>query len=313
MALTRITIRQFEAFLAIVDLQSIGAAAQRLGLTSSAVSQLLAELETELGFRLFDRTTRRVNLSSAGQDFLASAESVLRHVRAAAQSADDIRNRAAGIVRIGAPLVLASTALPAAIAEYARDKPKVVVRICDTVVEQLVERVESADVDLAVGPDRPSGARVRRDSAFASPWVMWCAPSHPLGTRRRVQWQQLRDIPIVATGRDHERAVDQMLANLPVEARIVPVDVVDNVTTAFGIASRGLAVTLAPAYVAPLARTFGLIMKRIVEPETIREVCVYRSTERALSPPAAGFADFLLPWLKRWDRETQADARARRS
>jgi len=312
MALTRITIRQFEAFLAIVDLQSIGAAAQRLGLTSSAVSQLLAELETELGFRLFDRTTRRVNLSSAGQDFLASAESVLRHVRAAAQSADDIRNRAAGIVRIGAPLVLASTALPEAIAEYARDKPKVVVRICDTVVEQLVERVESADVDLAVGPDRPSGARVRRDSAFASPWVMWCAPSHPLGTRRRVQWQQLRDIPIVATGRDHERAVDQMLANLPVEARIVPVDVVDNVTTAFGIASRGLAVTLAPAYVAPLARTFGLIMKRIVEPETIREVCVYRSTERALSPPAAGFADFLLPWLKRRDRETQADARARR-
>ncbi|MDR6376485.1 LysR family transcriptional regulator [Paraburkholderia caledonica] len=312
MALTRITIRQFEAFLAIVDLQSIGAAAQRLGLTSSAVSQLLAELETELGFRLFDRTTRRVNLSSAGQDFLASAESVLRHVRAAAQSADDIRNRAAGIVRIGAPLVLASTALPEAIAEYARDKPKVVVRICDTVVEQLVERVESADVDLAVGPDRPSGARVRRDSAFASPWVMWCAPSHPLGTRRRVQWQQLRDIPIVATGRDHERAVDQMLANLPVEARIVPVDVVDNVTTAFGIASRGLSVTLAPAYVAPLARTFGLIMKRIVEPETIREVCVYRSTERALSPPAAGFADFLLPWLKRWDRETQADARARR-
>ncbi len=312
MALTRVTIRQFEAFLAIVDLHSIGAAAERLGLTSSAVSQLLAELEAELGFRLFDRTTRRVNLSSAGQDFLASAESVLRHVRAAAQSADDIRNRAAGIVRIGAPLVLASTALPAAIADYARDKPKVVVRICDTVVEQLVERVEKADVDLAIGPDRSSGARVRRDAAFASPWVMWCAPSHPLSTRRRVQWQQLRDVPIVATGRDHERAVDQMLAVLPVDARIVPADVVDNVTTAFGIASRGLAVTLAPAYVAPLARTFGLVMKRIVEPETIREVCLYRSTERALSPPAAGFADFLLPWLRRWDRETQADTRVKR-
>ncbi len=103
MALTRITLRQFEAFLAIVDLHSIGAAAERLGLTSSAVSQLLSELEAELGFRLFDRTTRRVNLSSAGRDFLSSAESVLRHVRAAAQSADDIRNRAAGIVRWRVP------------------------------------------------------------------------------------------------------------------------------------------------------------------------------------------------------------------
>ncbi|OLL28507.1 LysR family transcriptional regulator [Burkholderia sp. SRS-W-2-2016] len=305
MALTRVTIRQYEAFLAIVDLHSIGAAAQRLGLTSSAVSQLLAELETELGFRLFDRTTRRVALSSAGQDFLASAESVLRHVRAAAQSADDIRNRASGIVRVGAPLVIAATALPAAIADYARDKPKVVVRIFDTGVEQLVERVESGDIDLAIGPDRQSGSHVRAETAFASPWVMWCAAAHPLAARRRVQWQQLRDVPIVATGRDHERAVDQMRANLPPEARIVPVDVVDNVTTAFGLAAQGLAVTLAPAYVAPLARTFGLVMRRIVDPETIREVCVYRSTERALSPSASGFADFVMPWLKRWDREMQ--------
>jgi DNA-binding transcriptional LysR family regulator len=123
----------------------------------------------------------------------------------------------------------------------------------------------------------------------------------------------VRDVPIVATGRDHERAVEQMLANLPVEARIIPVDVVDNVTTAFGVASQGLAVTLAPAYVAPLARTFGLVMKRIVDPETIREVCVYRSTERALSPPADGFAEFIMPWLKRWDRETQADGRTKRA
>jgi hypothetical protein len=48
MPLTRATIRQYEAFLAIADLHSISAAADRLGLTSSAVSQLLAELETEL-------------------------------------------------------------------------------------------------------------------------------------------------------------------------------------------------------------------------------------------------------------------------
>lgn len=312
MPLTRITIRQFEAFLAIVDLHSIGAAAERLGLTSSAVSQLLADLETELGFRLFDRTTRRVDLSSAGQDFLSSAESVLRYVRAAAQSADDIRNRAAGIVRVGAPLVLAATALPAAIAEYARDKPKVVVRLCDTIVEQLVERVENGDVDLAIGPNRQTGARVRSDPAFASPWVMWCAPTHPLAGKRRLLWQHLRDVPVIATGRDHERAVEQMLADLPADARIIPVEVVDNVTTAFGIASQGLAVTLSPAYVAPLARLFGLVMKRIVDPETIREVCVYRSTERALSPPADGFAEFIVPWLERWDRETQAAARGKR-
>ncbi|MES2040371.1 MAG: LysR family transcriptional regulator [Pseudomonadota bacterium] len=305
MALTRITIRQFEAFLAIADLRSIAASAERLGLTSSAVSQLLAQLEAELGFRLFDRTTRIVNLSAAGQDFLSSAESVLRHVRAAEQSMDDIRNRAAGIVRVGVPLVLASTALPAAIAEYMLDKPKVVVRICDTTVERLVDRVASGDVDIAIGPDRPSGSKVHREAVFASPWVMWCAPSHPLNKRPRVHWRNLRNVPIVATGRDHEWGVVQMFADLPADARIIPVEIVDNVTTAFGLAAQGRVVTLAPAYVAPLAKTFGLVMRRIVDPETIREVCIYRPVERALSPSAEGFSEFMLQWLKRWDRKMQ--------
>jgi DNA-binding transcriptional LysR family regulator len=204
--------------------------------------------------------------------------------------------------------VLASTALPAAIAEYARDKPKVVVRVCDTAVEQLVESVASGDVDIAIGPERPCGEKVRCASAFGSPWVMWCSPSHPLGSRQSVHWRDLRSASIVATGRDHERNVSQMLANLPDDTRISPVAVVDNVTTAFGLAAQGIAVTLAPAYVAPLARTFGLVMRRIVEPETIRGVGLYRSVERALSPAADGFEEFLLQWLKRWDQETQADS-----
>ncbi|RQX85396.1 LysR family transcriptional regulator [Burkholderia stagnalis] len=306
MGLTRITIRQFEAFLAIVDLNSIAAAATRLGLTSSAVSQLLAELERELGFRLFDRTTRRVNLSSAGRDFLPSAESVLRHLQAAEQAASDIRNRAAGIVRVGAPLVLASTAIPNAIASYRQLHPKVVVRVVDTSVDQLVDRVANGDVDLAVGPDKATGERVHLEPLFTSPWVLWCAENHPLARRRRILWRDLREVPIVATSRDHETSVDQMLADQPIHCRISPVEVVDNVTTAFGLAAQGLGVTLTPDYVKPLAVTFGLTMRRVTDPETIREVCIYRPLNRELSPPADGFAKFLAAFLETWNRTMQA-------
>ncbi len=106
---------------------------------------------------------------------------------------------------------------------------------------------------------------------------------------------------LVAAGRDHERSVAQMLVNAPPDARITPIDVVGNVTTALGIASQGLAATLAPAYVGVLARHFGLVMRRVVGPETIRHVCVYRSAARAVSPAAEGFAEFLLGWLKKWE------------
>lgn len=299
--LTRFTLRQIEAFLAVAEAHSFTLAASRLGLTAQAVSQLIAELEAILGFRLFDRTTRKVALSSAGRDFLGSASSLLRHVHAADSAADDVRNRASGVVRVGAPLVLASTALPMAMRDYQQAKPKVVVRVRDVPVDQLVNRVADGDVDLAIGPDRHTGEAVSATPLFDSAWVLWCAPGHPLAQRRRaVRWAELAGVAIVSAGRDHEHNVAQMHQDVPAGTRVTPVDVVDNISTALGIAAQGLAVTLAPAYVGVMAKPLGLVMKRVVEPESVRKVCLYSPAIRALSPAADGFAGFLAEWLKRW-------------
>jgi DNA-binding transcriptional LysR family regulator len=88
-----------------------------------------------------------------------------------------------------------------------------------------------------------------------------------------------------------------MRSALPDDERITPIDVVDNISTAMGIAAEGLAVTLSPAYVQPLAEKFGLVMRRIVTPEVIRHVCLYSPTQRITSPAAEGFAEHLISWL----------------
>jgi DNA-binding transcriptional LysR family regulator len=301
MPLTRFTLRQIEAFIAVAEAHSFTVAASRLGLTAQAVSQLIAEFEAILGFRLFDRTTRKVALSSAGRDFLASAATLLRHVHAADSAADDVRNRASGVVRVGAPLVLASTALPLAMRAYQELKPKVVVRVRDVPVDHLVDRVASGDVDLAIGPDRHVGTAVQVTPLFDSAWVLWCAPEHPLARRRAaVRWAELAGVAIVSAGRDHEHNVAQMHRDMPAGTRVTPVDVVDNISTALGIAAQGLAVTLAPAYVAVLAKPLGLVMKRVIEPESVRKVCLYEPGARTTSPAAAGFADFLASWIRQW-------------
>lgn len=301
MPLTRFTLRQIEAFITVAEVHSFTVAAARLGLTAQAVSQLVAELEALLGFRLFDRTTRKVALSSAGRDFFGSAATLLRHVHAADSAADDVRNRATGVVRVGAPLVLASTALPMAMRDYQKLKPKVVVRLRDVPVDHLVDRVADGDVDLAIGPDRPTGDAVQATPLFDSAWVLWCAPDHPLARRRRaVRWAELAGVAIVSAGRDHEQSVAQMHRDLPAGTRVTPVDVVDNISTAIGIAAQGLAVTLAPAYVGVLARPFGLVMKRVVQPESVRKVCLYAPASKSPSPAAQGFAEFLCGWIGRW-------------
>ena len=173
-------------------------------------------------------------------------------------------------------------------------------RIRDLPVDSLVDGVASGDVDMAIGPDRATGAEVSSQALFDSPWVLWCSPDHALARLKQVRWADLRDQALVAAGHDHERGVAQMRLNAPEDTRVTPVDVVDNISTALGIAAHGLAATLAPAYVGVLAEKLGLVMRRVVEPETVRKVCLYRPHTRTLSPAAEGFADHLASWLARW-------------
>lgn len=300
MAFTRFTLRQIEAFVAVSELHSFRMAADQLSLTAQAVSQLVAEMEATLGFRVFDRTTRNVSLSSAGKDFLPSALTLLRYVSAAEGAAADVRNKAAGLVRVGAPMVLASTALPEAISAYQRQRPHVIVRIRDLPVEAVADCVAEGDVDLAIGPDRTTDSHVERVELFESPWVLWCAKTHPFARKKTLKWSDLVAQPLVAAGRDHERSVAQMHLGAPEDQRVTPVDVVDNISTAMGIAAQGLAATLAPAYIGVMARNMGLISKRVLAPETVRKVCLYKPLSRSISPAALGFSDFLQEWMLEW-------------
>ncbi|HEV8690555.1 MAG TPA: LysR substrate-binding domain-containing protein [Ideonella sp.] len=303
MPLPRFSPRQLEAFVTVAELRSFSAAGQRLALTPSAVSQLVAELEGAVGFRLFDRSTRKVAVSSAGRDFLGPAQTALDQLRRAETAAADVCNRATGVVRVAATQALACVVLPAAIKAYRAERPKVVVRIRDAAVEQVVDVVASGDADLGLGPDRTTGSDVSRSALLDSPWVLWCPDDHPLAAKATLSWRDLRGEPLVAAGRDHERSVAQMRAEQPEGERIVPVEVVDNVTTALGLAAQGLALTLCPAYVGPLAEPLGLVMKRVQRPEVMRQVCLYRPVHRTIPPAAEGFAEFLGPWLREWDAQ----------
>ncbi|MBP0618553.1 LysR family transcriptional regulator [Cupriavidus consociatus] len=294
----RFTPRQLTAFLTVADVRNFGRAGERLSLSPSAVSQLIAELESATGFRLFDRTTRSVTLSPAGREFVAPARSVLKHLELAQSAADDIRNRAAGVVRIAAPMVIAGSILPEAIQAYAGQHPKVVIRIRDAAVDNLIDMVANADVDIAVGPDQYVDDSVTRISLFKSSWVLWCAPDHPLAKRKTVPWSELRQHAVVAAGHDYDRNVSLMHAGAAEGERIAPVDVVDNISTALGMAAAGIALTLAPAYVGLLANRLGLVMRRIVDPEVMRQVCLYYSAVRAASPAAEGFREHLMTWLE---------------
>ncbi|MBO9645159.1 MAG: LysR family transcriptional regulator [Pseudacidovorax sp.] len=287
------TLRQLQAFLAVASTGSFTQAAEYLSLSPSAVSQLIIELESLLDYKLFDRSTRKVALSAAGRTFLPSVRDLLRQMDTTRMVATDIRDQAAGLVRVAAPLVIASTMLPRLLAGFKRRHPKSVVRPLDCAVEDLVEKVASRQADLSLGPDRPVGPEVRRIALFPSPWVVWCAPSHRLARMKRIRWSDLARFELVTAGRDHEIHLASMRQQMPENSRVMPQHVVDNISTALGLAAAGLCFTLSPAYVESLARPLGLVRRDIDDPTPMREMSLYLPADRHLSPAATAFAAYL--------------------
>jgi len=120
---------QLPIFVAVAELRSFTAAARRLGLSTSAASQAVVRLETELGVTLLNRTTRSVNVTDAGARLLDEVAPALRVASAALANAKTERQGLSGSLRLNVPRIACRVGLPSLLAEYARRHPEVRVEV----------------------------------------------------------------------------------------------------------------------------------------------------------------------------------------
>jgi DNA-binding transcriptional LysR family regulator len=290
------TLRQLRAFVAVAEAGSFTEAARSLHLTQSALSVLVRELERELGVRLFDRHTRRVELSEAGRDFQPYVRRLFNELREGTASLGGLRDKDRGKVRIAAPQMMACTLMPLLIRGFRERHPRIELELADTLPEQMIQQVEIGDADLAVGPDVPMAtpAIVRRPLLRDRHWLVCCADD-PMARRRSVQWKDLRQSPFIAPTRDFIRQLRIELG----PATPTPAHETSYMTTALGMVAAGIGVTACPTSARPLVRAWGLTMKSLVAPAFDRQVCIYALGRRSLSPAAASFADFAVEFVAR--------------
>ena len=105
-------IRQLEAMRAVVTTGTTTQAAEIMGLTQSAVSRLISQLEEGLGFDLFDRHRGRLTITPEGQEFFNAAERILGEVDQIRDTADNIRTHGTGTLRIAAMPAIGTCMLP---------------------------------------------------------------------------------------------------------------------------------------------------------------------------------------------------------
>jgi DNA-binding transcriptional LysR family regulator len=116
-------------FLAIAEERSFTKAGKRLGVSPSAVSHAIRELEEDIGVRLLSRTTRSVAPTEAGQQLLARLRPALTDVQDAVDQLSGLRDKPAGRVRLLVPRLAGTTVLGPKLAKFARDYPDVVLDI----------------------------------------------------------------------------------------------------------------------------------------------------------------------------------------
>jgi DNA-binding transcriptional LysR family regulator len=167
------TLAGMRVFTAVVDAGSFAKAAEKLDLSRGMTSRYVAQVETHLGVRLLNRTTRRLSLTQAGNDYYQRATQVLALVEEAEQAASREAAEPRGTLRVNASVAFGVRHMGASISAYLQRHPQV--RVDLTLNDRVVDLVEEGfDVAVRIARRVGPGLVVRR---LAPARMIACASS----------------------------------------------------------------------------------------------------------------------------------------
>src|SRR5258708_859086 len=138
---------EMAAFVRVVDSKGFSAAAPAMGLTPSAVSKLVTRLETRLGVRLLQRTTRALHLTEEGDAFYAAARRIVAEIETLESQITDGGATPQGLLRVTTPLAFATHQLAPVLSEFLERHPAVQLELLPT--DRVIDMVEEG-VDIAI-------------------------------------------------------------------------------------------------------------------------------------------------------------------
>ncbi len=197
-------------FRAVAEELHFGRAAQRLHIVQSAVSQQITRLERELGVALFDRTTRTVRLTAAGQRFLQHAERILTAVTAARDAIDELRTERTGTVRLGTSTGL-GTRLEMMLAEFERRAPDAHIELVNASTAERLEQVRSGDLDAAVLRGFPENSDLELLPLWSDRLVAGIPARHDLAVLREIELARLAELPLRLVTRARNPALHDLV------------------------------------------------------------------------------------------------------
>jgi DNA-binding transcriptional LysR family regulator len=197
-----VELRQLQYFVVVAEEGGFGRAAERLSIVQSAVSQQIRRLERELGVTLFDRSTRHVTLSGAGERLLPEARAALAAVRRVREVATGVVAGDEGVLRLGT-VQGPGDRIYRVLNELADLAPRLQVRLRRLALADRLAAVRLGELDAALVRALPAAPELDLVPVWTDPLHVALPADHPLAADSTLHLDQLADLPLRLAAREH--------------------------------------------------------------------------------------------------------------
>lgn len=282
-------LRHLRYFIAVAETLHFGRAAELLYMAQPPLSQSIRQLETEIGVSLFERTSRRVALTAAGEAFLTEARRILASTDDAVLAARRAAKGEAGWLAIGFSASATYDVLPDVLRAFRDLYPQVELLLFEQNAAEQAASLRNGKIHLGFARPSSDAPGVVREVIAREPFVVALPESHPFAAMPEIALATLAQEAFILFPRFPKPSYGDSLVALCEGAGFTPraAQEVREMQTAISLVAAGIGITLVPEPVQNLCRA-GVIYRPLQEPTPRTELtAAYR--ENDLSPALRNF------------------------
>lgn len=282
-----------EGFIAIAEHGSFQKAADALHITQTALTRRLQNLESTLGVKLVERTTRSVALTRLGGDFLPQCRRLLADLAAALAEIQKTGQAQRGDVSIACVPTVGIQYLPRIIEEYSARYPANRIRILDHASSGVAAAVLRREAEFGINIGGPHHSELESVPLLEDRFVLICREDHPLARKKRVSWKQLEPHRVIFAGEvsGNRPLLDAALAGQ--SFALHSFYEVQRSSTAVGLVAAGVAAAVVPSLALQKGAYPTIKVVTLADPVVSRTLVLVSRKTAHLSPAAQALYDMI--------------------
>ncbi|MEI7429929.1 MAG: LysR family transcriptional regulator [Betaproteobacteria bacterium] len=281
-------LRQLKYFMLVSKLGSVTRAAEQCHIAQPAISIAIQNLEQELGVQLFERSHKKISLTSTGQLFLRRVEDILERVDYSIKEMGDFKNLQRGIIRVGITPMLGAFLFPYILRKFREDHPLLELIVIEEGAISINALLEKGELDVGVVVVSEKDPQLEMSPIIKSEIYLCLSQDNPLASYKRIAFPRLRGQQFILFTEDtlSRKMILEECSRHQISPNIVFSS--NQITTILNLVERGVGISF---LLAPLVQNNPKIVSRPLVKPLYLEAGIVWNRSRYLANSTQAFID----------------------